>query len=201
MKRRCSAWRHITGGTIEFQQVYVPPGPVVCFQACGPSYTIWEIGWIPDYPSPAASWQSAYAPTGLWGSANAVSQTLTQGVYGGVFNDTAVCGHYNPTAANLTYWADRPDQVVPQVCQGTALNVTTYFANQASYTSNDTLAAQGWDLVQAVYNNLQLTVGMAEQDSIFTYAPWINANSINTNVEIGGSSEWAWYQLSGNGLY
>ena len=90
--------------------------------------------------------------------------------------------------------------MIPQVCQGTALNVTIDFVNQATYTSNITLATQDWDLVQAVYNNLQLTIGATQANTVFTYAPWINPATINENVLIGGGAEWAWYQVGGNGL-
>ena len=197
---------NITGGAVVFQQLYISPTEPDCFSYTSPgcltpSYTIWPFFWTPDYPSPADNWANAYGGSGMWGSTDALGPTLSQGLYGGVFNDSTVCGHDNPTVANLSYWADQPDQVIPQVCQGTAFNITTYFANLATDSPNTTLGMAYWDMVQAVYNNLQLTIGATAANTLFTYAPWIAANSIDTNVEIGGSSEWAWYQLAGDGIY
>ncbi len=76
--------------------------------------------------------------------------------------------------ANLIYWADQPNQLIPQDCQGTALNVTSYFINEATYTSNTPLAQTLWNYAQAVYNNLQLTIGILQQNVVWVYAPWID---------------------------
>ena len=90
-----------SGGAIKFQLLLIPS--IECFfYPCTPSYPILWFGWIPDYPAPVDNWQGAYGGTGLWGSQDALYQTLIDGTYGGEFNDTTVCGHYNPTAANMT---------------------------------------------------------------------------------------------------
>ncbi|MGA8604703.1 MAG: hypothetical protein WB788_06555, partial [Thermoplasmata archaeon] len=190
----------LTGGVIKFQQILVPStSEIYTYLSPGQvPWTVWWFGWIPDYPAPVNNWQGAYG-TGLWGGADALYQTLAYDSYGGDYNDST-CGHSDPTLANLQYWADVPNQVIPQICQGTALNVTTYFINQATYTSNIAVATQDWDLAQAVYNNLQLTIGITQANTIFPYAPWINPASINENVLIGGGAELAWYDIGGNGL-
>jgi hypothetical protein len=190
----------ITGGVIKFQQILLPSaGEEYTYLSPGQvPWTIWWIGWGPDYPAPVNNWQGAYGP-GLWGSADALYQTLAYDDYGGDFNDST-CGHSNPTLVNMEYWANYPNQVIPQICQGTALNVTTYFANQATYTSDLATATQDWNLVQAVYNNLQLTIGIEQRNVAFSFAPWINPSTINQNSIIGGGSEWYWPELGGNGL-
>jgi len=190
----------ITGGVVKFQQILVPStSEIYTYLSPGQvPWTIWWFGWIPDYPAPVNNWQGAYG-TGLWGGADALYQTLSDDLYGGNFNDSS-CGHYQDTLANLEYWADQPNQVIPQDCQGTALGVATYFIGQATYTSSVATATQDWDLVQAVYNNLQLTIGIDQQNSVFNYAPWINPSTINENVLIGGGNEIYWPQIGGNGL-
>ena len=190
---------NVTGAVVQFQQLYAPEG-LFCLTIPCYSWPISWVGWIPDYPSPGSSWQDAYGPTGIWADQDELSATLTQNLYGGAFNDTTVCGHVDPTFANMTYWATQADQVIPQVCQGTAWNVTTAFATQATYSANVTAETDDWDLVQAVYNNLQLSVGAVQSNTLFAFAPWIDPSTINTNAWIGGGGEWAWYAVGGNGL-
>jgi len=193
-----SSVSNITGGVVKIQVIIVPNLPEeFCGLLCAPSWPVWWFGWFPDYPAPQANWETY--TTGIWGGQDGLYQTLSGGLWGGNFNDSS-CGHYQDTLADLEYWADEPNQLIPQVCQGTALNVTSYFANQATYTSNVALAAQDWDLVQEVYNNLQLTIGITQANTVFAFAPWIASSTINTNVMIGGGGEWAWYQLGGIGL-
>ncbi len=192
---------NLTGGVVQFQQFFVPstsedysyltPGQV--------PWAVWWFGWIPDYPAPVNNWQGAYG-TGLWGGADALYPTLTNNLGNPGPTNASTCGNYGYTLANLTYWANYPNAIIPQVCQGTALNVTTYFIDTATYTSNVSLAHSLWDYIQAVYNNLQLTIGSAQSNALFTYAPWINPATINENVMYGGGGEWSWYQIGGNGM-
>ncbi|HYB78243.1 MAG TPA: hypothetical protein VEG66_00575, partial [Thermoplasmata archaeon] len=198
------AWGHsvttLTGGVVQFQQFFVPsttedytyttPGQV--------PWPIWWFGWIPDYPAPVNNWEGAYG-TGLWGSADALYQTWG-GLYGGNYNASS-CGHADPTLANLEYWAYYPQNIIPEVCQGTSWNVTVAFVVNATYNLNTAVAVQLWDLIQDVYNNLQISVGQAAGNWLFPYGPWINPASINENVLIGGGGEWYYEALAGNGLF
>jgi hypothetical protein len=194
-----SAWgdsvRSITGGVVQFQPYFVPN--LLIPPCISPPFPValWPFGWTSDIPSPAGNWEVAYGGSGLWGQEDALDPT-----FGGGYN-ASTCGHSDPTLANLTYWASQPDQVVPQDCQGTAFNVTAQFAAQATSDANPTVATELWDLVQDVYNNLQLTVGAENPNAVFAYAPWINPSSINEGVLISGSQEWCYYGLAGNGLY
>ncbi|HYA69908.1 MAG TPA: hypothetical protein VEH28_00880, partial [Thermoplasmata archaeon] len=191
----------ITGGVVQFQQFFEATSIPNCLVLpCGYPWPIWWFDWIPDYPSPTQSWQDAYGPGGLWGDADSLSQTFVSGSYGGTFA-SPTCGHTVDTLANLTFWATYADNVIPQVCQGVAINVTIFFANAASYGANLTLDHQYWDLVQEVYNNLELTVGADQPNTLFVYAPWVAPESINAGALIGGASEWCYYALTGNGLY
>jgi len=194
----------ITGGVVQFQQFFIP-STTTEYAAIGPGVTPWVIWlelWIPDYPSPINNWAGAYGPTGLWGASDAQTLTYIDAIYGGDYNDSAVCGAYSgDTVANLTYWANYPNQVIPEVCQGTALNLTDYFVNAAAYTLDNTYATFLWGQIQDVYNNLQFTVGFAAANVVFTYAPWINPASINTNAMIGGGGEFYYQTLQGNNLY
>jgi hypothetical protein len=194
----------ITGGVVQFQQFFIP-STTQEYAAIGPGTTPWVIWlelWIPDYPSPINNWAGAYGPTGLWGASDAQTLTYIDAIYGGDYNDSAVCGAYSAdTEANLLYWANYPNQVIPEVCQGTALNITDYFVNQAAYTLNSAYAAFLWGQIQDVYNNLQFTVGFAAANVVFTYAPWINPASINTNAMIGGGGEFYYQSLLGNNLF
>ncbi|HTT73785.1 MAG TPA: hypothetical protein VMG99_06535 [Thermoplasmata archaeon] len=193
----------VTGGAVQFAYydvasssevyTYIAPGQV--------PWVIWWNGWIPDYPAPVNNWEGAYG-TGLWGAADALAQTFAGAYTGGNFNDTAVCGpYYGPTLQNLSYWASQPGNVIPQVCQGMAWNVTTYFVNQATYTLDTALATQEWGLIQTIYGALELSIGITATNTVFDYAPWVNPATINTNVLIGGGSEWYYSALSGNGMY
>jgi hypothetical protein len=192
----------VTGGVVQFQQFFVPStSEIYTYTSPGSvPWAIWWFGWIPDYPAPVNNWQGAYG-SGLWGGADALYQTFG-GAYGGNYNDTAVCGdYYAPTMANLEYWAYYPNQVIPQVCQGMAWNVTSYWVTTATFTANAATAALLWDLIQDCYNNMQLTIGNDASNVVFTYAPWLNPATINTNVMIGGGAEWYYQELGGNNLY
>ncbi len=192
----------ITGGVVQFQQFFIP-STTEEYSVIGPGVTPWVIWlelWVPDYPSPINNWAGAYGPGGLWGASDAQTLTYVNAVYGGDYNDTT-CGHWGDTLANLTYWADSAYNVIPQDCQGTALNVTIYFVNVAAFTLDTSYATEVWGLIQDVYNNLQFTIGFDAANEVFTYAPWINPASINTNVMIGGGGEFYYQELSGNGLY
>jgi len=79
--------------------------------------------------------------------------------------------------------------------------VTVDFVVNATYNLNTAVAVQLWDLVQDVYNNLQISVGQSAGNTIFWYAPWLNPASVNENVLIGGGAEWYYQALQGNGLY
>ncbi|HYA57297.1 MAG TPA: hypothetical protein VEH57_02385, partial [Thermoplasmata archaeon] len=83
----------------------------------------------------------------------------------------------------------------------TALNMTQVFVNDATYTLNSTESVLLWNLVQDVYNNLQLTIGTTAGNVVFNYAPWVNPASINTNVLVGGGVEWYYQGLTGNGVF
>jgi len=122
---------------------YTSPGQV--------PWAIWWFGWIPDYPAPVNNWEGAYG-TGLWGAADAIYQTWG-GQYGGNYNDTT-CGHAAATLANMQYWAFYPNAVIPEICQGTAWNVTNAFVVNATYNPDAAVAVQLWYLIQDVYNNL-----------------------------------------------
>ena len=54
--------------------------------------------------------------------------------------------------------------------------------------------------MQAVYNNLELTVGASLSNNVFTYAPWIDPGSVNAGALIGAGGEWCYYGLTGNQL-
>jgi len=186
---------------VQFQQFFVP-STTEDFTYTSPGlvpWAVWLFTWIPDYPAPVNNWQGAYG-TGLWGAADALYQTWG-GDYGGNYNDSS-CGHAGPTLANLTYWAlGQPNNIVPEICQGTAWNVTNAFVVNATYNPNNAVAVQLWDLVQDVYNNLQITIGTSAVNVVFNYAPWVNPASINENVLIGGGIEWYYQALSGNGMF
>ena len=191
----------ITGGAVQFAYYFVPSTSEIYsfLTPGGVPWAVWWFGWIPDYPAPVNNWQGAYG-TGLWGGADALYPVLTGGLTGGGTSNYATCGHSGNSMANLTYWANQPNAIIPQECQGIALNVTTYFIDEATYSPNVTLAHELWYYIQAVYNNLQLTIGILQSNTLFTYAPWINPATINQNVMYGGGGEWSWYQIGGNGM-
>jgi hypothetical protein len=185
----------VTGGVVKFSQFLIP-GTTEQYSNVGPGVTPWAIWfplWVPDYPAPQNNYVGAYGPTGLWGGSDALS-TLDASAY----NATG-CGHYGTTLANLTYWATIANNIIPQDCQGVAMNITTNMVTVATFTSG-AMAVTEWDLIQDVYNNLQLTIGQDQATVIFTYAPWINPASINVNPTFGGGGELSYYSLTGNGI-
>ena len=197
----------VTGGSVQLQLFFYSPTPIEDFQPVGcdivgspfNAMPIWFSAWVPDYPSPVDNWEFAYGPDGLWGSADSVAQTLMDGSYGGEYAAPS-CGHEGDTVSNFTFWADYPNNVILEDCQGIALNLTSFFSEAAAYGPNLTLDLEYWDLVQAVYNNLELTVGASQSNNVFTYGPWIDPGSVNGGALIGAGGEWCYYGLTGNEL-
>ena len=57
-----------------------------------------------------------------------------------------------------------------------------------------------YNLVEHIANGLALYIYYDQQDSVVTYAPWINPATINANPVIGAEGVNPWYLYGGNGV-
>jgi hypothetical protein len=161
----------------------------------------WNLAWAPDYANP---WDYAIPlvlPNSTYNGPDAIWQTF-DGLYGGQYanaSDPICTGHIAPTLANLSYWANRGD--IPQDCQGIAYNITTAYVAIANANPNLAQGKLEYDQADAIYSELALTIPDGQTNSVVTYAPWINPETIDTNIVVSaGAVTNAWFDFGGNGV-
>jgi hypothetical protein len=166
---------------------------------CGPPYQaspgqsaipIYWGGWAPDYPDPTDYVVPFYSPNSTYTYGDALYQTLAP----------LTCSQ-GPTPASspgLLYWAKQLG--VPQACQGNAYAAMVWGMNQAAGMLDGPARVLMYNLVEHIANSLALYIYYDQQNSVVTYASWIDPSTINTNPVIGGGGDNTWYLYDGNGV-
>jgi hypothetical protein len=157
-----------------------------------------NLGWAPDYPDPTDYVGPLYYPNATYTYSNAVQQGLSLW--------TCSAGHGAPTGmpttdnsmAALVFWANQPG--IPQACQGNAYGTMVWGMNTAAPMPAGPVRVLMYNLVEHIANGLALYVYYDQEDSVTTYAAWIDPTTINTNPTIGGGGDNTWYLLNGNGV-
>ena len=163
----------------------------------------WVLAWAADYASPWDFAIPSFLPDGTYSGPNAYYETLTEEKYTsvdptGTYNSVS-CGHTQPTDANLSYWAFLGE--IPDDCQGIAYNVTSAMIHVANANPNLALGTTEYQESDAVFCELGLTVPDGQTNAVLSHAPWVNPNSIDTNLILsGGLADIMWYDITGNGV-
>ncbi len=158
----------------------------------------WVLAWAADYASP---WDFAIPmllPDGTYSGPNAYYETLSQQQFGGNYN-SASCVNSTATLANEEYWASV--QMIPTDCQGVVYSLTVAMVHDANSNANLAQSTTEYQLSDAIFTLMGFNVPDGQTNAVFTYAPWINPSSVNTNLILsGGIADIVWYQMSGNGV-
>jgi peptide/nickel transport system substrate-binding protein len=156
---------------------------------------IFTLGWAPDYPDPTDYIGAMYYPNATYTYSNDYNQFTEN-----VSQNATDCAYRSLGAyswAALTYYAANP---VNQSCQGPAFNAMTFAEYQAAGDSNLVNRALIYNLGEQIANKLALYIYFAQQNEVYSYAPWINGQSINEQVTIGGGTDQLWFFINGNGV-
>ncbi len=182
----------LTGGRITFTEVDLTFSQEVVYAESSTPFTnpmtIYVLGWLPDYPDPTDYVAPMYLPDATY--------TAPDAVFEGLANDTACAAEGGDTFANLSYWAQQ--QGVPQYCQGTAYGVMTWANHYAGALPVGPERVLYYNLASHIANDLALYLYQFQEEIVFTYAPWINPSTIDSNVVAAGEELNCYIQ--GNGL-
>jgi ABC-type transport system substrate-binding protein len=135
---------------------------------------IYTLGWAPDYPDP-----TDYVPTmwtnGSYGLPDAAYSTFSQAAY-----NNPDCGHLDV----LSYWSAQAQ--IPDDCQGVAYMTMDHWIGIAGTIPTGPGRVLLYNMIEHIAAALSLTQYTFQQDSVVTYAPWINPASIDLNPVSGG---------------
>jgi len=153
-----------------------------------------NLGWAPDYPLPSDYENPMVNPIGIYTSPDYVSQMLD--LTESLANATA-CGHTDPTSyANLIYWTNNP-YAISTNCQGYAYDTAVYWDENAATLPAGALsqALLEYNLAGHIFNTLDLYNWQGNANEVYTFAPWINPASIDSNPTFGGGGDTIWYYV------
>jgi len=149
---------------------------------------VYNWGWIADYADPTDFFLPMWQPNGTFTFAMAVGQVMYEPAY-----NAPSCGHSGVDFANLSYWANYPQNAIPTQCEGVAYQVMNGEINIGGFTADLTLRALIFNLVSHIGNELALMqytyVNNANQD----YGVWLSPTGINTNPSVGAAATQTWY--------
>jgi hypothetical protein len=147
---------------------------------------VFILGWAPDYPDPTDYMVPLYLPDSTYTASDVVGPEMA------IDNSTACW------ANGFSYYVNNP---ITQACQGAAFAWMNVEIAQAAVLPAGPARVLLYDMIEQIANKLCLYVYQSQDNEIFTAAPWINTSSINTNVTIGGGTDFVWWQMSGNGVW
>ncbi|MCI4347767.1 MAG: ABC transporter substrate-binding protein [Thermoplasmata archaeon] len=166
-----------------------PPNPMPFYQ----------LGWAPDYPDPtdytAAMYQSGAGYTG----ADAVGSQFALAPFNGATYPGGSC----PTATDYVGYAHMAEQMggIPTACQGRAFSAMNYIMNIAGgYQANATRVLL-FNFASQIANALTLYIYWGQQNAVLVSASWIDPNTPNVSVMIGGSSMQTWWSWGGTNVH
>jgi PKD domain len=147
---------------------------------------IFTLGWAPDYPDPTDYMVPLYLPDSTYTASDTVSQML------GLDNSTSCW------AQGFSYYVNNP---ISQACQGAAFAWMNVEIAQAAVLGAGPARVLLYDMIEQIANKLALYVYQYQANEVEIFAPWIDASSTNTNVTIGGGTDFTWWSMTGNGVW
>jgi len=190
----------VTNGSIEPQSYDLNGNTllVTCAEAAPGSdpCAVFNYGWLPDYPDPTDYVVAYEEPDGTYTGPAAVSESLNSPTFSAC-TEAGFSGHAADTMANLEFWAAAANtSTLPNDCQGVAYDVDTWALNvSAPLLPTDPLRITLYDLTQTIFNYLSEDLWYEGQNAYLTAAPWIDTNSVNTNVMVGIGDVGVWFQV------
>jgi|GEM_PF-449561 len=152
----------------------------------------YNLGWAPDYPDPTDYMAAMYYANGTYTYGDGTYQTLEeQSQY-----DSSTCGHNSGSFADLTYWANYQSEnggPIPNGCQGPAYQSMLTWMSIAASQAPGTYRVLIYNQVEQIENQLAFYLYYEEENGVGSAAKWINNQTINTNVMIGGGGDQTWY--------
>ena len=185
----------ITGGAVEPYAFNVSFSTWVISATSMPGQnglTAYPVGWAPDYPDPSDYMVASYLPNGTWPYSTGIYPTLT----GQPQFNAGACGHTSGSFVDLVYWANYLTSVgtpIPSTCQGPAYSSMVTWTQNAAALANISYRALVYNEVEHIENQLGLFLWYEQENTVETYASWIDPVSINTNVMFGGSGAQTWF--------
>ena len=152
--------------------------------------TVYFLGWAPDYPDPTDYVPTYAGPNGAFGAADSYAPVLNLPQ----FNQTGQnCTHDNLTWSDLSYWANQT--FIPQHCQSVPYNATVQWTAVAGTLSPGFQRTLEYAVIEKVLNASSLEVWQGQSNIVGSAAPWIAADSINTNPTIGGGGDQLFFEV------
>ncbi len=183
----------LTGGRLQpytfTPGLYIPPYGCYCN-----GFTLWNLGWAPDYPDPTDYVTPMYLPASTYTFGDAVAPELALPQ----FNEPScpyVGNWSNPSDAwkALVYYHNL--QELPNGCQGVAYNISTAWYVAAASLALGPQRTLDYQMANQLDYLLALCIWNFQETFPTTYAPWIDGATLNTNVMIGGGGVNTWYTV------
>lgn len=152
------------------------------------SLPVYHWGWIQDYADPTDWYLPMWAENGTFSYMMGTYWMATQSAY-----NSASCGHSGDSFANLTYWANFPNEAIPTACEGTAYNVMNDYATIAATDTNLAQRTLYYNLVSHIGNDLSLMVYEYNNVDNIDYGSWLSPTGINVNPSQGPGGVQTWY--------
>jgi hypothetical protein len=148
---------------------------------------LYQLGWAPDYPDPTDYIGAMYYPNATYTYSDAEWAQLEANP---TFNASGC-----PTAAS--YYLANP---VVNKCQGAAYIAMTQLEYTAAPLTNLAQRALLYNMAEHIAEKLALYINWGQQNQPYIYAPWINGQSIDEQVTLGGGADTMWFWVNGNGV-
>lgn len=203
--QRITAWASevstISGGALQIASNDLPFFQLVGYStASAPGSNplgAFTLGWAPDYPDPTDYVTPMYLANSTYTYSDAVAQQLenvTQGF------DSPACH----SSSDYGYWAVQANNhAIPNNCQGAAYEAMNLALHVAASDTNSTSRNILYWQAESIANGLALYLYFEQSNIVESAASYLNLNSFNSNVTIGGGQDNTWYTVtylaSGNG--
>ena len=192
----------LSGGAVEVQSADVNFGTLVGDSLGKGPYNnplpLYQLGWAPDYPDPTDYVAPLYAANGTYTAGDTVYQQLTNYTQG---FSSASCH----SSSDYGYWAIQGrDHNITNGCQGAAYIALQFAMAAAAVDPNVNTRVFTYWQAESIANGLALYVYWGQSNIVESMASYLNGNSVNQNVVIGGGNTNTWYTVtyasSGNGV-
>jgi hypothetical protein len=179
----------ISFSTLVIDSLYSSPGQ----GALG----VYTLGWSPDYPGPYDYVNPLWNPNSTYTYSDAVAQQSS------LFVSPSAAGCPSLSAGQYAQWSafatNNPG--IPQACQGIAYQAMLVAEQAALHSSDPAQIATDWAMVSQIGKALYLYVYQYESVGAWVVAPWINLQSVGTQlVSSSAGLDNVFYLVQGNGI-
>jgi hypothetical protein len=164
------------------------------YLGCPTGFTLWNLGWAPDYPDPTDYVTPMYLSGSYYTSTDSVAGELALPQFNSP--SCAYASNYsNPADAwsALVYYHGLGE--LPDACQGVAYNITGYWYQLAAQLPLGAERTLDYQMVNQLDYLLSLYIWNYQATIPETYAPWISGATLDSNPMIGGGGVNAWYAV------